>query len=783
MSTAPAAVSSVLFLSGFSSLIFEVVWERWLELRFGVTTYAAAVIVASFMGGMALGAVLLGRLADRIRRPLALYGSCELGIGLYALLMPTLLRLSWATDPRATILLLAVPAVLMGGTLPSLCRHAAHMAGRPLSFSWLYGVNILGGVIGSLAAAFVLLEALGTRATNALAAVISITVGALCLALSTETPRERPAGSPSASQLGLAALGFVLGFIALATEVLWFRALRLVIGGTVYSFGTMLSTCLLGFGIGSVLVSRLPRLWSAPLPCIGATQLWASLLFALGFPAFQTSWHMLAFFQRAYFSALQDWQALRTIHFAIAGAVMLGPAVLMGMALPLVVQALRAPSSARAIGFTYGLNSLGAVCGSLAAGFLLIPRFGLEASGRLVCGLSACLGIGLLLAGTAAPRALLAAAPAAVGLLLSWHGFFGAARPGLIYRKDGVVSTIQVYVGKDGRKVLETDNLDVQGMDPGRPLTHPKRLGYLPLLLHAGRVDQALQIGLGTGINLSALAQGAAKVTVVELIPEMPEAAAQFRKEAGDVLSRPNVSLVIDDGRHRVQASVSAYDLIVADLFYPENAGTGALFSVEHFHGCRRALRPGGTMVQWIPAHQMSLESLKTLAASFLAAFPDASLWWGTEHESIPTIALVGRTAPADVSAASLRAKMAALPGLHEVGWRDPRCLPSLRIMSPRSLAEFSRGAPLHTDDKPRIEYEAPRLETRRGTALFETLMALADRLEAEGGPDPEMSRLSKARAAVARSRAWRSAGREAEHERERRRGLALAPECSDLRL
>lgn len=773
-----AFLSAVFFLSGFCGLVYEVVWERWLELRFGVTTYAAAVIVASFMGGMALGSVLLGRASDRSRRPLRFYAGCEAVLGLYAFAMPRLVGTPWGgAHPSGAVWFLILPTMLMGGTVPSLCRHADGVSKGRVSFPWLYGLNILGGVAGCLISTVFLLQTFGARVTNGMAAAISLSIGAVSWLCAGKADVERPSTDRPAIVSLPAALAFVFGFLSLASEVLWFRSLRLVIGGTVYSFGTMLSTYLLGLALGSLLVSRLKNV--RPLPALGATSLWTALFFGVGFPAFATSWGMFGFFNAIYFARIHSWFAIQAVHFLITCGVLLVPAALLGMALPLLVRDAKAKGSS-SLGVVYGANSLGAVLGSLAAGFGMIPALGLEASAFLVLGLETLLAILLLLPRGTPAAARWAAAPALALLLLAGSGFHGGLRPGTLFKKDGVVSTISVYL-LNGRKVLETDNLDIQGMDPAKPLSHPKRLGYLPLILHSGARDSALQIGLGTGINLGALAEGFKETTVVELIPEMPDAVAHFRAENGDVLNRPGVKLVIDDGRHWVAASSARYDAIVGDLFYPENAGTASLYSREHFLNCRRALRKDGTMVQWIPAHQMTLDSLKTLVATFRSVFPDASVWWGTESEGIPTVALVGRLDAREPSREEMELVMRRHPGLRETGWERADCVASLKIMSGPTLAGFAAGAPLNTDDLPRIEFDAPRLETHRVQALFDVLMGLSAAQDAEASG--REGRLPRARAAFTRSHAWRGVGRAEAFAEEARRARSLAPECRDLAL
>ena len=217
----------------------------------------------------------------------------------------------------------------------------------------------------------------------------------------------------------------------------------------------------------------------------------------------------------------------------------------------------------------------------------------------------------------------------------------------------------------------------MQGADPASPAKNPKRLGYLPRLLHPkAELGLALQIGLGTGINLSALAGGAAETEVVEIIPELAETARFFRADNDDVLSDPKVRLIIDDGRHHISASKRRYDLIVGDLFFPENAGTGNLYSREHFARCRTALSDSGMMVQWVPVQQVSLDVLRSIMKTFAAEFPHVSLWCGTISEERPVVGLVGTVAEQTLDPRGLSRRFKAwAPALSKIGWTSPSCV------------------------------------------------------------------------------------------------------------
>lgn len=813
LSAVERLIPAAFFLSGFSGLIYEVVWERWLELIFGVGIYAATTVVVSFMSGLAAGSLVFGRLADRSRRPLRLYAFLELGVGACALALPVLLPLVgrlYALHPAAlfalSFLLLLPPTMMMGGTLPVLCRSREPLAlGR--TFSLLYGINTLGGVAGCLFSGFWLISRFGVGRTNAIAAATTIAIGAAMLALArgreSAAPEERgaetPGPAPAGARAALLALVALSGFAGLGYEMLWFRALRMMIGGTVYAFNTTLTTFLVGLGLGSLLAGGLEQ--EGVLVSLGAAEAAAGALALATFPLFPAIGTLLRPLSGAYFAAARSWLLARALHFAIAGTVMLVPGVFLGMILPLAARALvrREDPPSSQVGRLYFLNTAGGILGALAFGFFLIPRLGLRRSAFALGSLSLALAaaaFALALRERRRGGALAAAVPAALlaAVFLGAKGLTDkpALDPSTLYRKDGLVSTVRVWT--DGsRKYLETDNLNVQGTDVNSRGGQPKRLGYLPFLIQPKtELAGVLQIGLGTGINLSALAESPARsVDVVELIPELPEALRFFARENGGVLSNPKVHLTIGDGRNYVLASREKYDLIVADLFFPEQAGAGSLYSLEHFLAARRLLTPGGAMVQWIPLHQVSMDDLKVIVNTFGRAFPHESLWWGTFSAAFPVVGLVGSDEPQSVDPDVMREKMKLLsPGLRATEWEDPRCVMSSYVLGDGELRRFGSGAALNTDDAPYIEFHAPRVEGRGRGLAFDNIYAVASLM---GGGAPasgpaatpalrrDVAAMTQERAHLLKALVWRAAGNPALFARERREAAAYGRACAEF--
>ncbi|HEX5041640.1 MAG TPA: fused MFS/spermidine synthase [Candidatus Polarisedimenticolaceae bacterium] len=441
------------FLSGAAALVYEVVWARSLALVFGGSHLAVATVLSVFMGGLALGGWLLGRAADRSRRPLRLYALLELGIAAAALLFegllraypaiyPPLARLGetspvWLTLLRVLFAVAAMllPTTLMGGTLPVLSRLIARQAtsvARHLSL--LYGINTLGAVLGTLSAGFVLLPRLGVRGATAVAVGINVCVGLVALGVAgrfgSDAPSPAGGREDEARARDLPSLPFRLvllgigisGFCALAYEVLWTRVLSMVFGTSVYTFTIMLVAFLAGIAVGGqghTLLSRAGG-WRTPVLVFACTQV------AIGLCALGASYALGQL--PAHASGLQtrlgagqgEFLARQASTFLLAFAYMAVPAFFMGLAFPLAgtIHARRRGHVGAAVGEVLAVNTVGAILGAASAGFLLIRVFGIERALQLLVAVN--LGTGLLIAASLLPRPRVSAVlggTAAVGAL------------------------------------------------------------------------------------------------------------------------------------------------------------------------------------------------------------------------------------------------------------------------------------------------------------------------------------------------------------------------------
>ncbi len=435
----PARVLGVLlglcfFFSGAAGLVYEIVWVRMLGLVFGHTVFAITTVLAAFMAGLALGASLFGRLIDRQGRPLQVYGLLEVAIGLYALLIPLLFALAqtlyvWlyrslgfslvaltAAQFILAFLILLLPTTLMGGTLPVLSKFfVREVEGLGRKVADLYALNTFGAVVGSAAAGFVLLPAIGVKITTILAAAINLGIGTLSVMADRWVRASRDAAAPAPPVLEPAALarppdepaplvtwlvlaGTTLsGAASMIYEVAWTRVLSLVIGSSIYAFSAMLTTFLVGLALGSFLFARIWGRRGVDAALFGWLEVAVGFVALVLAPTFERIPELvLAILQRMSPSASS---ALLT-QFAVSFLAMIVPTTIIGAAFPCAVQicARVLPRVGRDLGQVYSANTLGTIVGAILAGFLLVPSVGAQAAMMAAAAMNATIGLAVITA-------------------------------------------------------------------------------------------------------------------------------------------------------------------------------------------------------------------------------------------------------------------------------------------------------------------------------------------------------------------------------------------------
>jgi spermidine synthase len=630
----------------------------------------------------------------------------------------------------------------MGATLPLLVAVTsarAENAGRVAGT--LYAANALGAVAGCLGCALLLLPRLGVALSTLVAAAMN--VGAAGLVWRSEPPPDaaaepeapkrrrgkapRPEPAPETPRPARLVL-FVLalsGLAALADEVAWTRALVLLIGPTAYAFAFILATVVAGIALGSAaaaaILARVPRpgrLLALSQVAVGAASL--GVVLAIG--------HLPVRVGETVQANADRMGRLLALEAGGVAALLGLPCVLFGAAFPFAVQLLAremrgaAPAAAR----VYAWNTVGAVLGAVLAGFVVLPRFGIQTTLVAAAMVHAVAGA-LVLRRRVVALAVVAAFAVAAALLPRWdpallsggvYKYAVYAAPGrledelrageLIYYREGAETTVSV------KRVGGTLSLAVDGKvdaTSGGDMLTQRLLAHLPLLLHPAP-REACVIGLGSGVTAgSALAHPLARLEAVEISPEVVEAARLFEAFNRAALGDPRLALRVADGRNHLLLGRRRYDVIISEPSNPWMAGVSSLFTRDFFALVRSRLAPGGLFCQWAHIYNMAPADLRTVVAGFTDVFRTPPCSSSTKATSSSS----GPLRPAGGGRRRARAPHGGAGGAGRPRGgrvRSPAGLPR-STPSGTALARFAAGAPRHTDDRPRLEFSAPRSCTR----------------------------------------------------------------------
>jgi spermidine synthase len=687
------------FLSGFSALLYETAWTREFAFVFGTSELAVVAVLAAYMGGLALGAALAARFAPRIRRPVLAYGVLELGIALWALALPAAIRavttlyLGWlgGLDALPETLGIATHAfhlagafavlvpctALMGATLPLLANYAVTRDDEIGSrVGLLYAVNTTGAIAGTVTAAFVLLPALGLRHTVYVGAAVNALVFAAAAALARIAPRGAAAAAPRARGTAwiLPAIA-ISGAVSFSYEVLWFRLLGQLLGGSTAAFSTMLASFLAGIALGSALASR----WAA-------TPAAASLGFAIA----QLATGAIAWLAFRAADQLPVWAtALGASVNALAPGALLAVAMLLpvtlciGATFPFAVRLLArdASDATAASARVYAWNTVGSIAGAIGTGYFLLPWLGFAATLVSAALANLALAFGTSLLARPARRTLAAAAVAAALLLI----VLPTARPDHLLRASPLGGAYNgrigyLAVGRSSTVGLFSDGVGWRLTNNGLPESYIRPAGYppessgaqwlsiLPVLLRPETARMVI-IGLGAGMTVAAVPSSVGSIDVIELEPEVVAANRTVRNRAdGDPLADPRVSLRLGDARGALILADRRFDAIVSQPSHPWTAGASHLYTREFFALVRSRLEPNGVFVQWIGSAFVDPERLRALLAAQTEVFAHVQVY----RPDRGAIVMVASDAPFDVAATAAQAiarapRDYAVAGIHRV--------------------------------------------------------------------------------------------------------------------
>ncbi len=769
-------------LSGATGLIYEILWARMLGLVFGATTLAVSTVLAAFMGGLALGSALAGRFASRIKKPFRAYGILEIGIALYAIAVPFLFSLVdnlyafiWQSlQPgfftfslwrfALSCLMLLVPTTMMGATLPILAAALVRSAGfKSSSITRLYTCNLVGAIFGTVLAGFVLLPNLGVRSTIYIAALINVIIGLFAIVVdrgperrtateneleARKTPPAKPPFAVDAfteSQKFWLYCAFVSGFVTISTQVAWSRLLTMIIGSSTYAFTIVVALFLIGLSLGAYVIGRKDyahklRGTIFKVELITGISLFVSL-YVLNFIP-------LILVELGKAMRLDSWIGLLGLQILSAALLILLPAFLMGMVMPLVlVWASKGQSanSVRLVGRAYAVNTIGAIAGAFCAGFFLIPRLttkltlsfaaalcvitaGIAFQSRtktgdvdlrrsVAVGLSVLIALGLFLR---PPR--MNVADLSVGAYDGLVRVLAKTREAateqesrdrgpevhrLLMYEEGPTSTVTV------RKDWDITSLAINGRTNAsdrEDMPTQVMLGQLPLLI-APNIKNALVVGFASGVSVGSMLQSPIEsVECVELEPATVNASRFFEHVNNRPLDDPRLRLIIDDARTYLRVTPTSYDIIVSEPSHPWVPGVANLFTQEFFELGRGRLTETGVFAQWLQIYQMSTDSLRSVLATYHKVFPHILVFRVGGAARGKDLILLGSMKPLNLDLLSQRLRDARISSeLARVEMSQESQVRAWYVCDESRLGPAVAGAVINTDDNMHIETTVPK--------------------------------------------------------------------------
>lgn len=792
-------VAPLLLCSGACALVYQTAWFRELRLVFGGTTAASAAVLAVFMAGLGAGAALLGKRAQRAASPLGLYAALELIIAASAAASPLLIQaVRWVyvamggtlalglwggTLVRLVLsaLVLAVPTLAMGGTLPAAVRavETPEDFGRR-AVGTLYGLNTLGAVTGAALSTFFLLEVYGSRNTLWLASGVNALIGLVARAAARSLPGAEPAPAQAPANDAAEPLprrNFVLaaaaasGFAFFLLELVWYRMLGPILGGSVFTFGLILVVALAGIGVGGALYGALRRPATSRLFALtcAAEALAVAVPYALG-----DRLAVLAALLRPL--EVGGFAALALGWVVVAAIVVFPAAVVAGFQFPTLIGLLGRGRDdvARHVGAAYAFNTGGSIAGSLLGGFVLFPLLTAPGLWRACAALLALLALLALVAlwprrpslhtvrGAALPAALalgtLALAYGSTGPTAVWrHAAIGAGRAQLPSTSS---NTLRDWSNGQRRQVYwETEGLEaslaitmsdsfsfmVNGKSDGNAIGDaPMQIGsgVLAAALHP-KPTRALVVGLGTGSTAGwlAIVPTMEQVDVVEIEPAILEVARQCSAVNAGAMDNPKIKVHLGDAREMLLTDRSTYDLVASEPSNPYRIGVATLFTEEFYRAVNARLRDDGIFIQWLQTYEVDPSVVGGTYTTLAGVFPHVETWIAQPSDLL----FLASRAPIPHRADELRSRLQLKPyrDAFNTAWRVDSAEGVLArfVGGDAVAAQIAKEGPWlpSTDDRTLVEFGFARSVGKADlfdpTELFLLAQALgASRPEVTGG-------------------------------------------------
>jgi len=677
-------VALFLFVSGFCSLAYQVVWLREFRLVFGGSTAAASAVLAVFMGALGVGGWFLGKRVDLSKRPGRMYAVIEGIIGFSVLLSPLILilgknvygmtggfqslgSLAVLVQMVITVFVLGVPCFFMGGTLPAAISMVQDDDDEDRqSTAFLYGINIAGAVSGAFLVNFYSLEIFGNTLTLLMAGVLNVLLAMVAYGIGALREKPRPLVLEESSNIAfsgklLYGLAFFSGLLFFIIEIIWFRTSIPLLGGSVYNFGLILVIALAGMSFGGGAYSILLKYTRPSYALLAFVSGMLALALALPYIFGDEFARFCMVLQSGYIE--YPFGSKLWIWFVIGGLLVFPTAFMAGVQFPLILSLIGKGNVAvgKQIGRVYGFNTAGAVIGSILGGFVLIPQLTISYSWMLLiavallmslivllysfyqrekrCGYGVvCLAVFGLVGGATYQSA---------GITPYWsQNPIGFGRASITPKQDRIKVEEEIRALKrrmvyqfDGRELSGALSADMDlgllsnGKSDGSALLDAGTQVMLTLLgaaLHPAEVKTACVIGLGTGSSAGWLAQvpSVESVDVFELEPHLLDCARYFSPVNQNVLDNPKVRVIIGDAREGlVVSNGKKYDLIASEPSNPQRAGVANLYTREFYESISSRLEDEGVFTQWLQAYEIDVESIRLILTTLNTVFPKVEVF------------------------------------------------------------------------------------------------------------------------------------------------------------
>lgn len=769
----PVGVFFALFtISGFAGLIYQSIWSHYLKLFLGHAAYAQTLVLAIFMGGMAVGSWLVSRYTDRIRHLLLGYAIAELGIGVLAIVFHGAFKAvtGWAFDsvlpglgsPAAVDAFkwvlasaLIMPAsILLGTTFPLMSAGIirAYPGNSARVLAMLYFTNSLGASAGVLASGFYLIELVGLPGTMLSAGILNIALALVVWALlkspaagiSQDAGRMDGAGTVGGTG---ALFAFILvavaatGAASFVYEVTWIRMLSLGLGSSSHAFEVMLSAFILGMALGGLLLRSSEASRKGDLGWLAGTLVAKGALAALAIGVYPAALDFIVWVMKALARTDEGYALFNVASHVASMMVMLPAAVCAGMTLPIATNALVVRGFGESsIGKVYAANTAGCILGAAFATHVGMEALGVKGLTALGGATDIALGIVIVAFFLGGSRARALAAAAAVALVaavaLSSFDLDKRKMSSAVYRYgDFLPPTAEVTFYRDG-KTATVSTVQIDGTltirtngkpDAGVEMKSDKRIssdeptmvlaGLLPLTFHPEARTFA-NIGFGSGLTTHAVLANPSVVLVdsIEIERMMIEGARQFGRKNERAYSDPRSRIHIDDAKTFFASRGTKYDVIVSEPSNPWVSGVATLFSEEFYAQVSRYLKDDGLLIQWIQVYEIDFELVASIFKALGKGFGDYVVFTTNEKDLLIVATKASRLPPMDGRALGHPniSGMLASVGVH--GLRD---LENMRIGTRRTLEPLFRAGrvPANSDYFPVVDVNAPRLRFRNASA------------------------------------------------------------------